>query len=53
MPQTHRSRSVCVGCGAGLGSHMETIRHYWGAYKLSHINNTRMGALREMLFKPF
>lgn len=24
-----------------------------GAYKLSRINNTRMGALREMLFKPF
>ena len=29
------------------------IRHYWGAYKLSRINNTRTGALREMLFKPF
>ena len=29
------------------------IRHYWGAYKLSRINNTRIGALREMLFKPF
>ena len=32
---------------------MKTIRHYWGAYKLSWINNTRINALREMLFKPF
>ena len=32
---------------------MNLTRHYWGAYKLSRINNTRTGALREMLFKPF
>ena len=32
---------------------MNLIRHYWGAYKLSRNNNTRIGALREMLFKPF
>ena len=32
---------------------MKTIRHYRGAYKLTRINNTRIGALREMLFKPF
>ena len=32
---------------------METLRHYWGAYKLSRINKTRINALREMLFKPF
>ena len=32
---------------------MNLIRRYWGAYKLSRINNTRIGALREMLFKPF
>ena len=36
-----------------IEGHMKTILHYWGAYKLSRINNTRMGALREMLFKPF
>jgi hypothetical protein len=29
------------------------IRHYIGAWRLSRINNTRIGALREMLFKPF
>ena len=32
---------------------MKTLRYYWAAYKLSRINNTRIGALREMLFKPF
>ena len=32
---------------------MKLIRHYLGAWKLSRINNTRIGALREMLFKPF
>ena len=32
---------------------MNSIRHYWYMYKLSRINNTRIGALREMLFKPF
>lgn len=32
---------------------MNLIRHYWGAYKLSRINNTRIGALREMLNRPF
>lgn len=32
---------------------MKTLRHYWATYKLSRINNTRIGALREMLFKPF
>lgn len=32
---------------------MKTLRHYWGAYRLSRINNTRMGALRDMLSKPF
>ena len=35
------------------GDVMKKLRHYWGAYKLSRINNTRIGALREMLFKPF
>lgn len=29
------------------------IRHYIGAWRLARINNTRIGALREMLFKPF
>lgn len=32
---------------------MKTLLHYWGAYRLSRINNTRIGALREMLAKPF
>ena len=32
---------------------MKTLRHYWGAYKLSRINNTRINALRDMLSKPF
>ena len=33
---------------------MKTLRHYWGAYRLSRINNTRMGALRDMLApRPF
>lgn len=32
---------------------MKTLRQYWAAYKLSRINNTCIGALREMLFKPF
>ena len=32
---------------------MKTLRQYWAACKLSRINNTRIGALREMLFKPF
>ena len=29
------------------------ISHYIGAWRLARINNTRIGALREMLFKPF
>ena len=32
---------------------MKTLRHYWGAHRLSRINNTRINALREMLFKQF
>ena len=32
---------------------MKTLLHYWGTYRLSRINNTRIGALREMLAKPF
>lgn len=29
------------------------IRHYIGAWRLARINNTSIGALREMLNKPF
>lgn len=32
---------------------MNALRHYWAAYRISRINNTRIGALREMLNKPF
>ena len=32
---------------------MKTLLHYLGAYRLSRINNTRMGALRDMLSKQF
>lgn len=32
---------------------MNLIRHYWGAYKLSRINNNRINALREMLSRAF
>ena len=32
---------------------MKTLRHYWGAYRISRINNTRIGALREMFNTPF
>ena len=52
-PATTAGPALCVGGGARLGAHMKTLRYYWGAYKLSRINNTRIGALREMLFTPF
>ena len=29
------------------------IRHYIGAWRLARINNTCIGALRQMLNKPF
>lgn len=31
---------------------MNTIRHYWGLYRLLRINNTQLGALVALLRKP-